>query len=55
MLTIRMPSELVRRYRKFCDANSFNISGRIRKFMEVDMQTWEKRVLEAKANKDKDG
>jgi phosphate-selective porin len=43
MFSIRLPGKLLNQYRKFCNENSINISKRIRKFMERDLELWEKR------------
>lgn len=43
MFTIRVPEKLLEEYRKFCEENSINMSKRLRKFMERDLQIWESR------------
>lgn len=40
MFSLRIPEKLLDEYREFCDENSINISSRIRKFMERDMEQW---------------
>lgn len=40
MFSLRVPEKLLEDYRKFCDENSFNISKRLRKFMERDIEIW---------------
>jgi hypothetical protein len=40
MFSIRLPEKLLEEYRKFCDDNSINISKRLRKFMERDLEAW---------------
>lgn len=40
MFSLRLPEKLLEDYRKFCDDNSINISKRIRKFMERDLDAW---------------
>jgi hypothetical protein len=40
MFSIRLPEKLLEDYRKFCDDNSINISKRLRKFMERDLEAW---------------
>jgi len=40
MFSLRIPEELLENYKKFCDENSFNISKRLRKFMERDIELW---------------
>jgi hypothetical protein len=45
MFSIRLPEKLLEEYRKFCDDNSINISKRLRKFMERDLEAWRIRNL----------
>jgi len=40
MFSIRLPEKLLEEYRKFCEENSINISKRLRKFMERDLEAW---------------
>jgi hypothetical protein len=40
MFSIRIPSKLLEEYREFCEINSINISKRLRKFMERDLEMW---------------
>ena len=40
MFSLRLPEKLLEDYRKFCDDTSINISKRIRKFMERDLDAW---------------
>ena len=40
MFSLRIPHTLLEEYRKFCEENSINISKRLRKFMERDLETW---------------
>jgi hypothetical protein len=40
MFSLRLPGKLLDEYRKFCDDNSINISKRLRKFMERDLDNW---------------
>jgi hypothetical protein len=40
MFSIRISEKLLEEYRKFCDENSINISRRLRKFMERDLEAW---------------
>ena len=40
LFSIRIPEKLLNEYRKFCTDNSINMSGRIRKFMERDIDMW---------------
>lgn len=43
MFSLRIPERLLEDYRKFCDENSINISKRLRKFMERDLEIWRER------------
>jgi hypothetical protein len=40
MFSLRIPGKLLDEYRDFCEANSINISRRLRKFMERDIELW---------------
>lgn len=40
MFSLRIPGKLLDEYREFCEENSINISKRIRKFMERDLEQW---------------
>jgi predicted DNA binding CopG/RHH family protein len=40
MFTIRIPEKLLEEYKQFCDENAMNVSKRIRKFMERDVEVW---------------
>lgn len=40
MFSLRIPEKLLEEYRKFCDEHSINISKRLRKFMERDLEVW---------------
>lgn len=43
MFSIRIPEKLLEEYKQFCDENSMNVSKRIRKFMEKDVENWKLR------------
>lgn len=43
MFSLRIPEKLLNDYRQFCDHNSINISKRLRKFIELDLETWRKK------------
>jgi hypothetical protein len=43
MFSLRIPEKLLEEYRKFCEENSINISKRLRKFMERDLEIWRQR------------
>lgn len=40
MLTIRIPDKLLEEYKEFCEENSINLSKRLRKFIERDLEPW---------------
>jgi hypothetical protein len=46
MFTIRVPEKLLEEYKQFCDENSMNVSKRIRKFMEKDVENWKLRKFQ---------
>jgi hypothetical protein len=43
MFSLRLPGKLLDEYRDFCEENSINISKRLRKFMERDLDNWRQR------------
>ena len=43
MFSLRLPGKLLDEYRQFCEENSINISKRLRKFMERDLDGWRQR------------
>ena len=43
MFSLRLPEKLLEDYRQFCEENSINISKRLRKFMERDLENWQER------------
>jgi len=50
MFSIRIPEKLLNEYRQFCEENSINISGRLRKFIERDLENWRSKKLQQKNN-----
>ena len=40
MFSLRLPAKFLEEYKEFCDEHSINISKRIRKFMERDLEAW---------------
>jgi antitoxin component of RelBE/YafQ-DinJ toxin-antitoxin module len=40
MFSLRIPEKVLEEYRQFCEENSINISKRIRKFIESDLERW---------------
>lgn len=53
MFSLRIPGKLLNEYRDFCDENSINISKRLRKFMERDLEAWKIRKSNNKKNERK--
>jgi hypothetical protein len=43
MFSLRLPEKLLEEYREMCEEHSINISKRLRKFMERDLESWRKR------------
>jgi hypothetical protein len=50
MFSLRIPEKLLEEYRQFCDENSINISKRLRKFMERDLEGYRARKLQQQIN-----
>lgn len=46
MFSLRVPEKLLDEYRQFCEENSINISKRLRKFMERDLESWRLRKIQ---------
>ncbi len=46
MITLRLPEKLINDYKIFCQENSLNVSNRIRKYMEKDLENWKSKKLE---------
>lgn len=40
---LRISQKLLEEFREFCDENSINMSKRLRKYMENDIEAWKKR------------
>ena len=40
MFSSRIPEKLLEEYKQFCEENSMNVSKRVRKFMERDVENW---------------
>lgn len=53
MYSIRIDEKLLNDYREFCEENSINISARIRKFMEREIEGWAERKRMNEANRKK--
>ena len=45
MFSLRIPEKLLDEYREFCEENSINISKRLRKFIERDLEGWRNKKL----------
>jgi len=43
MFSLRISEKLLNEYKEFCDENSFNISKRLRKFIERDLELWKQK------------
>ena len=50
MFSLRIPSNLLDEYREFCEENSINISMRLRKFIERDLESWRLRKIQQQKN-----
>lgn len=50
MFSLRIPSNLLDEYRQFCEENSINISKRLRKFIERDLEAWRAKKAQMQKN-----
>lgn len=50
MFSLRIPEKLLNEYREFCEENSINISMRLRKFIERDLESWRIKKIQQKKN-----
>lgn len=50
MFSLRIPEKLLNEYREFCEENSINISMRLRKFIERDLESWRIKKIQQKNN-----
>lgn len=51
MFSLRIPEKLLDEYRDFCEENSINISKRLRKFIERDLEGYRaKKLLQQQKN-----
>ena len=46
MFSLRIPGSLLEEYRQFCEENSINISKRLRKFIERDLEGYRAKKLQ---------
>jgi hypothetical protein len=53
MFSLRIPEKLLEEYRQFCEENSINISKRLRKFIERDLEGYRARKLQQQAQNQK--
>lgn len=53
MFSLRIPEKLLNEYRDFCEENSINISMRLRKFMERDLEGYRARKLQQQVQQKK--
>jgi hypothetical protein len=53
MFSLRIPEKLLNEYREFCEENSINISMRLRKFIERDLEGYRARKLQQQAQNQK--
>lgn len=51
MFSLRIPEKLLNEYREFCEENSINISMRLRKFMERDLEGYRAKKLQLQQQK----
>jgi hypothetical protein len=51
MFSLRIPSKLLDEYREFCEENSINISMRLRKFMERELEAYRAKKLQQASQK----
>ncbi len=52
MFSLRIPEKLLEEYRQFCEENSINISKRLRKFIERDLESWRAKKIQQRNNQE---
>lgn len=52
MFSLRIPEKLLNEYREFCEENSINISMRLRKFIERDLESWRAKKIQQRNNQE---
>ena len=52
MFSLRIPEKLLNEYREFCEENSINISMRLRKFIERDLESWREKKIQQRNNQE---
>ncbi len=50
MFSLRIPEKLLNEYRQFCEENSINISKRLRKFIERDLEGYRQKKINQQNN-----
>ena len=53
MFSLRIPEKLLDEYREFCEENSINISKRLRKFIERDLEGYRAKKLQQQQQQQK--
>lgn len=58
LYSFRVPPKLIEEYRIFCDENCMDVSKRIRRYMEKDIEHWKKvkisKIMAKKAKEEKE-
>ena len=58
LFSFRVPPKMIEEYRVFCDENCMDISKRLRRYMEKDIENWKKikisKLIAKKAKEEKE-
>jgi hypothetical protein len=58
LFSFRVPPKMIEEYRVFCDENCMDISKRLRRYMEKDIENWKKikisKLMAKKAKQEKE-
>jgi len=58
LFSFRVPPKMIEEYRVFCDENCMDISKRVRRYMEKDIENWKKikisKLMAKKAKQEKE-
>jgi|TARA_B110000259_G_C13849097_1_gene336019 hypothetical protein len=58
LFSFRVPPKMIEEYRVFCDENCMDISKRLRRYMEKDIENWKKikisKLMAKKAKEEKE-
>tara|TARA_Y100000389_G_scaffold111840_1_gene108902 strand:+ start:5371 stop:5646 length:276 start_codon:yes stop_codon:yes gene_type:complete len=58
LFSFRVPPKMIEEYRVFCDENCMDISKRLRKYMQKDIENWKKikisKLMAKKAKEEKE-